>query len=478
MIEPCSPGTITFHSDDFIDGKEQIVLDTYSSEGRSAAVLIQRTAYGSYLLFLRSKDTHEEQRITEGSLSYIVAKSNEMCGREDQADEKKPVFRLDDGTLTVDGYPILKIFGSESGKRWFATFIDEVTCVSHPEPGLDTDDPSTFLQYFGVIQDGDTESWEFWMDEELEPLFKSGEVRAYHARDFDDIDESEATIQQQPGPRIAEYEATLKSLVDDGRYKEAIEYSDSHGSVLYDCDADTCTFYSYKIIGVCRSKDIRKSWDERGYRPPHWIEAGNVLFDAGKYQEAVEAYHKRIEENDNDDRAWYLMGCAYRAMGNPYESVEAWDEAFSIVMKDDNVDKLDTDPGSASSWAERGDIEYNQENWKEAIDFYGNSLSIDHNQPEIWFRKGCSHFEREEFDEAMAAFLEVVKLDPRHFYALNDMGIIHCRSGHNATGAMQFKAALSIVPDGSFEATLIGFNLEKAGAQRDGIPFKDLTFLS
>lgn len=478
MLEPCSPGAITFHSEDFIHGNEQIVQDTYSSDGRSAAVLIQRTLYGSYLLFLRLKDTGEEQRITEGGLSYVVSRSNEMCGREDQAEEDKPEFRLNDGMLTVDGYPVLKIFGSESGTRWFVTCIDEVGCVSEPGPGPDTDDRSTFLHYFGVIQDGDTESWEFWMDEDLEPLFTRGEIRAYHARDFDCYDEPDTTEQQPPNPRIAEYEATLKSLVDAGKYKEAIEYSEAHGSVLYESDADTCTLYSYRIIGVCRSNHIRKGWEEGGYQPPHWVDVGNALFDAGKYQEAIDAYYKRIRENPDDDRAWYLMGCAYRAMGNPYESVEAWDKAFTIAMRDANADTLEADPESAASWAKRGDIEYNQENWNEAIDFYGNSLSIDPDQPDIWFRKGCAHYEMEEYEEAMAAFREVVNLDPRHFSALNDMGVIHCKSGQNANGAMQFRAALSVITEGSFEATLIRFNLEKAEGQPDGSSLRDRTFLS
>ncbi|OPX68229.1 MAG: lipoprotein NlpI [Methanoregulaceae archaeon PtaB.Bin108] len=223
--------------------------------------------------------------------------------------------------------------------------------------------------------------------------------------------------------RIAAYEAKMKSLVDEGKYQEAIEYSEANGSVLYECDADTCTFYSFKIIGVCRSKDIRKGWEEGGYRPPHWIEAGNALFDAGKYEEAIESYYKRIQENPDDDRAWYLMGCAYRAIGNPYESVEAWDKAFSIVMKDENVDTLEADPDSAASWAERGDIEYNQENWKEAIVAYRNSLSICADQPDIWFRKGCAHYEMEEYEDALIAFENTLKKNPHDLCAANNKGV-------------------------------------------------------
>jgi len=66
--------------------------------------------------------------------------------------------------------------------------------------------------------------------------------------------------------------------------------------VLHESNIDTCTFYSYKIIGVCYANYIRKGWEEGGYQPPRWIEAGNALFDAGKYEEAIEAYSTRITE--------------------------------------------------------------------------------------------------------------------------------------------------------------------------------------
>lgn len=509
----------------FLNGKEGIIVDDYIHDGRHAAAMIKRTPYAAYLLFLCYKDTNEEQWLRQGSLSSVVEASNEMFGRYDKADEERPMYRLDRGTLTVDGYPVLTVFGTDSGRRWFVTWREDIHSVSPSESSPGEED--IYQQYFGVIRDGNEESWEFWMNEEIDPRIRSGEVREYKPDElnffdvsmFDQIYQEGADpiepvasppplpVAEKPGNQpvkklsgkkqkraqknrirspknhqinelIAAYEAKIKSLVDEGKYKEAIEYSDEHGRGLYESDVDSCTLYSYKIIGVCRAKDIRKAWSEREYQPPYWIEAGNTFFDAGDYQQAIEAYYKRIDENREDDKAWYLMGCAYRAMGNPYESVEAWDEAFSIVQRDTNLEKLEADSDSAPSWAERGDIEYDQENWRAAIDAYRNSLSIDPKQSDIWFRKGCSHFELEEFEEALVMFREATKLDPRHFYALNDIGVIHCRAGRNTEGAKQFRAALSGIPDGSFETPLIRFNLDKAKVQPDGTPVQNLTFLS
>jgi len=455
----------------FLNGKEGIIADDYVLDGRHAAVIIKRTHYGAYLLYLRYKDTNKEQWLQQDSLSGVVEASNKMLGRYDRADEEKPMYRLDRGTLTIDGYPVLKIFGTDSGKRWFVTWCEEVQDVSSSESSPGEETRVHHQLYFGVIRDSNEESWEFWMDEEIEPSILSGEVREYQPDElnffdvstFDQIyqegaDPVETVASPPPSPvagkpdnlpvkkiskrkqkkvqrnrsgsqkkgevdeRIAVYEAKIKSLVDEGRYKEAIEYSEEQGRVLYESDADSCTFYSYKIIGVCHAKDVRIAWSERGYRPPHWIEAGNALFDAGKYEDAIEAYYKRIQEDWDDDRAWYLMGCAYRALGNPYESVEAWDEAFSIVIREANLKKLESDSDSAVSWAERGDIDHNQENWNDAIRSYNNSLSIDSRQQEIWFRKGCAHYQLDEYQEALDAFNQALEINPNDICAANNKG--------------------------------------------------------
>jgi len=72
-------------------------------------------------------------------------------------------------------------------------------------------------------------------------------------------------------------------------------------------------------------------WEKDGYHFSPWVEIGNRHFEGGNYKGAISAYEKATLENREDAFAWYAMGCAYRALGNPYESVEAWDEAVSIV---------------------------------------------------------------------------------------------------------------------------------------------------
>ena len=70
---------------------------------------------------------------------------------------------------------------------------------------------------------------------------------------------------------------------------------------------------------------------------------GDRSFDAGYYDAAIEAYQKARAVDS--DKAWYAMGCAYCAMGNPYESVEAGGEAKAIL----HAKNFETNPKNALS---------------------------------------------------------------------------------------------------------------------------------
>lgn len=132
---------------------------------------------------------------------------------------------------------------------------------------------------------------------------------------------------------FSEFEDHLRSLVDEHKYEDALIYYDETILKTDHDHGDPCSSYSFRIMGVCRFMDIKDTWEQQGRQSSKWMEIGNDHFVGGNYKAAISAYDKAILENGEDDAAWYAMGCAYRALGNPYESVEAWDEAIKIVRK-------------------------------------------------------------------------------------------------------------------------------------------------
>ena len=259
--------------------------------------------------------------------------------------------------------------------------------------------------------------------------------------------------------KFHEFETKLKSLVDKGKYSEAMDFYEKNSSIRYNMSGDSCTFYSFKIMGVCYLKDTQKTWYENGYKPSQSMAEGDRLFDAGDYKGAIDAYIWAIDTDS--DKAYYARGCAHRAMGNPYESVEDWGTAAEILAKDRNADKLESDPNDAQAWAERGNIDYHLEKYTSALRSYDNSLAIDPDQPEIWFRKGCSHFDKDELTETLAAFKKVLDLKPDHYRAANNTAYVLWKLGQYEQVLELLDQALHNCPREAYEYRSIEINREK-----------------
>ncbi len=61
-----------------------------------------------------------------------------------------------------------------------------------------------------------------------------------------------------------------------------------------------------------------------------WLELGNLYFDTGKHQEAIQAYSKYLSLNPNNPDVWTDLGVMYRRIGNPAEAVSSFDKAIQL----------------------------------------------------------------------------------------------------------------------------------------------------
>ncbi len=61
-----------------------------------------------------------------------------------------------------------------------------------------------------------------------------------------------------------------------------------------------------------------------------WLELGNLYFDTGKHQEAIQAYVKYLEINPDNANVWTDLGVMYRRTGNPSEAISSFDKAVEI----------------------------------------------------------------------------------------------------------------------------------------------------
>jgi tetratricopeptide (TPR) repeat protein len=61
-----------------------------------------------------------------------------------------------------------------------------------------------------------------------------------------------------------------------------------------------------------------------------WLELGNLYFDTGKFQDAIQAYSKYLGLNPNNANVWTDLGVMYRRSGNPNEAISSFDKAIEL----------------------------------------------------------------------------------------------------------------------------------------------------
>ena len=65
--------------------------------------------------------------------------------------------------------------------------------------------------------------------------------------------------------------------------------------------------------------------------------------------------------------------------------------------------------------------------------------------------RAISYAAKKEFDAAIRRFLQVVKINPRHFDALNYLGVYHMKNGDHGPALPYFQRAAAARPRGARE---------------------------
>jgi len=67
-----------------------------------------------------------------------------------------------------------------------------------------------------------------------------------------------------------------------------------------------------------------------------WTQLGNLCFDSGQYEKAIEAYQKSLSLEPNNPDVWTDLGIMYRSTDHPHKAIEAFERAMTIDPKHQN----------------------------------------------------------------------------------------------------------------------------------------------
>jgi superkiller protein 3 len=164
-----------------------------------------------------------------------------------------------------------------------------------------------------------------------------------------------------------------------------------------------------------------------------YLNMGNIMDDANRYDEAIEAYEKALSISPKDHTVYLNLGIAYKHAGRPELAINAWKKAAELAPDDPRPSIA-----IADYYYERGYYDLAQLEYQRIIGKW-SSLQEPH------FRMGTIYYKRGNYEYAMNAFKKVIEIDPDSDLArkaLINRGVLLSKT---ATGEEGTEASISLI---------------------------------
>ena len=106
----------------------------------------------------------------------------------------------------------------------------------------------------------------------------------------------------------------------------------------------------------------------------------------------------------------------------------------------------EVDDQKVIEYFEKGIQAMNLRNYPLAIRFFNNLIEEDPNFAEGWNKRATVHFMMGNFDQSMQDIIKTLELEPRHFGALDGMGLIFIHQGQFQQAIDVYDKMLEIFP--------------------------------
>ena len=124
---------------------------------------------------------------------------------------------------------------------------------------------------------------------------------------------------------------------------------------------------------------------------------------------------------------------------------ESQDEIRNLISDIWNI-WYEVDDPKVIEYFEKGIQAMNLRNYPLAIRFFNNLIEEDPNFAEGWNKRATVHFMLGNFDESMKDIIKTLELEPRHFGALDGMGLIFIHQGQFQEAIEVYDKMLEIFP--------------------------------
>ncbi|VVB69959.1 Photosystem I assembly protein Ycf3 [uncultured archaeon] len=160
-----------------------------------------------------------------------------------------------------------------------------------------------------------------------------------------------------------------------------------------------------------------------------WYRKGNILFDAQRYEESIDAYNESLKFDPYFSTSWNNLGYNLYMLKRYDESLQAYDKAIEI------------NPHSDIFWNNKGNTLFYLGEYNESIQAYDKAIEINPQYTVAFYNKATVLNRQGNYDEAIGAFDEAISINPQYAAAWNDKGLALQQLGRTTEANAAFSKA-------------------------------------
>ncbi|MDH7513087.1 MAG: tetratricopeptide repeat protein [Clostridiales bacterium] len=165
--------------------------------------------------------------------------------------------------------------------------------------------------------------------------------------------------------------------------------------------------------------------------------AGINFFNAGNYQEAIDAFLKAAERFPENVEPFYNLGISYLRNGNPESAISPMEKV--IKMKPDTVE----------AYFALGECYFNLGQSEKALEAFSKATNFDPHNAKAYYNLGILYYKYDKTDEALGYLEKAIELDPKLSSAYYEAGLANVKKGEYQKAIKYFEDFLKLSPDSS-----------------------------
>ena len=174
-----------------------------------------------------------------------------------------------------------------------------------------------------------------------------------------------------------------------------------------------------------------------------WWRMAALLKEERKYNQSLQAYDMVLELQSQfmeEARAWMGKGDILNETGRREEAMAA----YSMVLEIEDRE-LQENPESYIAWLDKGRLLYRMGRYEEAIEAYDSAAKFSPESmgvpQQAWFGKGEVYLKMDKNDAALEAFRQAIELYPLDYDAWHGKGLAFKATGKRIEADMAFEVA-------------------------------------